>query len=344
MISIATLFSGGEGVGVGARAAGLGHLWGIEHDDAIAQVARDNGFRVVTADVVTSNPQDFETPHVLNASPRCVNFSPAKANAQESEEDIELAMATVRFIEALKPRVFTLENVWMYRKSKSWRLIADALNRLGYWMTVHHFNSADFGVPQTRKRMIVRAIRGGWLPPLPLPEPWRGWYSAIEDLLPDLPDSEFAPWQLKRGVQDLLGQTRMFSQGIFHDHRGNEYPLSGLSTSEPAFTITANSNMGGIRAFLATGQYAQSSGTPNRQCQTVYADEPSPTVTASAKGDWRAAVPGRVVRLTPRCLARLQTFPDSYQLPDSNTLAARIIGNAVPPLWYQKIIEQFRSI
>jgi site-specific DNA-cytosine methylase len=34
--TIATLFSGGEGVGCGARAAGLTHLWGIEYDNDIA--------------------------------------------------------------------------------------------------------------------------------------------------------------------------------------------------------------------------------------------------------------------------------------------------------------------
>lgn len=45
MTTIATLFSGGEGVGVGAKAAGLDHLWGIEYDDAIASVARANGSR-----------------------------------------------------------------------------------------------------------------------------------------------------------------------------------------------------------------------------------------------------------------------------------------------------------
>jgi site-specific DNA-cytosine methylase len=40
MKTISTLFSGGEGVGTGARMAGLNHLWGIEYDNDIAQVAR----------------------------------------------------------------------------------------------------------------------------------------------------------------------------------------------------------------------------------------------------------------------------------------------------------------
>jgi DNA (cytosine-5)-methyltransferase 1 len=47
----------------------------------------------------------------------------------------------------------------------------------------------------------------------------------------------------------------------------------------------------------------------------------------------------RVVRLTPRALARLQSFPDTYILPDDRRVAGRIVGNAVPPLLMQRIIE-----
>ena len=53
----------------------------------------------------------------------------------------------------------------------------------------------------------------------------------------------------------------------------------------------------------------------------------------------RAFDGGRVVTMTPRALARFQSFPDSYVLPDSKTLAAKIIGNAVCPLGYQRIAE-----
>jgi len=52
MLTIATLLSGGEGVGIGARQSGLlRHVWGIEIDDEIAEVARGNGFNVITADI-----------------------------------------------------------------------------------------------------------------------------------------------------------------------------------------------------------------------------------------------------------------------------------------------------
>jgi DNA (cytosine-5)-methyltransferase 1 len=297
MMTISTLFSGGEGVGVGARAAGIKHLWGIEYDDEIAQVGRDNGFNVVTADVTMEKPGDYERPNVLHASPPCPNFSNAKQGAEETTEDVALAEATARFIEVLLPDVFTLENVYGYRKSESWALIADMLNRCGYWYDLAHVNATDFGVPQARKRMIVRALRGQMVPHLPPPEPWVGWYAAIEDLIPTLPESEFAPWQ----------QIGLPERNI----------------------------------FLVGGQFGQPQGSADiRTPQVVQRCEPAFTVTAVNKGDWRANIQGRVVTMTPRALARFQSFPDSYKLPDKRTLACRIIGNAVPPLLYQKLIAQ----
>lgn len=418
MTTIATLFSGGELVGVGARQAGIDHLWGIEIDPDIAQVARDNGFHTITADVRAFFPNPRRRPDILHASTLCPNFSQAKTGAKETAEDVALAQAVVRFLETLTPRVFTLENVPMYRKSESWRLIANALNCLGYWMDVQpHCNMADYGVPQTRKRMIVRAIRGGWLPPLPASVAWRGWYQAIEDLLPDLPDSEFAPWQLARMPTELRDSLLVDSAGYpgddgarvpvmrqphepantivanfakrpmrafimpgggntnfkeAHPGKGCRYEDEPMHTvtcqdgggtwpkafivdcqhnhgtagltirnpDEPIFTITASANKRTVRAFIADGANAHGD---DRLITTREEGEPMFTVSAQSltKNPIRVAVSGRIVKMTPRALARLQSIPDDYALPDSATLAVRIVGNAVPPLFYRRLIEPF---
>jgi len=301
MKTTSSIFTGGALVEVGAKAAGMIPLWGIEKEPGIAQVARNNGFHVHTADVRQVDPQSLQPPYHLHASPPCQSFSKANDDGEETREDVELAQATVRFVEALLPTVFTLENVSMYRFSESWRLIQNALDRLGYWMNVqNHCNAADFGVPQTRKRMIVRAVRGGWLPPLPQPVPWRGWYQAIEDLLPGLEDSEFAPWQLARMPQELLDSMLVDSAG-YPDESGERVPVM-RQAHEPANTIVANHARRPMRAFI---------------------------------------MPGRVVKMTPRALARFQSIPDDYLLPDNATLAVCIIGNAVPPLLAQRLLEGF---
>jgi DNA (cytosine-5)-methyltransferase 1 len=71
-------------------------------------------------------------------------------------------------------------------------------------------------------------------------------------------------------------------------------------------------------------------------------DEPAPTQgnTDRVGNQPRAWLSfGHVVKMTPRALARFQSFPDWYILPDKASLACTVIGNAVPPLLYQRVIE-----
>ena len=85
-MTIATLFSGGEGVGIGARAAGYRHLWGIERNAGVARVAERNGFRTIVADVRDVDPETLPRPDVLHASPPCLDASGANGSRVESEE------------------------------------------------------------------------------------------------------------------------------------------------------------------------------------------------------------------------------------------------------------------
>jgi DNA (cytosine-5)-methyltransferase 1 len=316
-------------VGVGMKAAGIHHAWGIEIDDKIAGVARLNGFNVHTGDVLKADPHCFEQVDVLHASTICTRASQANANAGEAPEDVALGQKTAAFIDVLQPRIFTLENVWFYRTFEAFQVILNALNRNGYIYHYEHVNSADFSVPQTRKRLILRAVRGALLPPLPPAERWRGWYESIEDLIPDLPPSQFAEWQLNRLPCDLA-TFAMQVQGANGD--GLRY------AGEPMQSITAAHGAGKYRAFITDGQTNE-----GERLTTRFEDEPMLTVstgTGSKRGCRAWLSHGRVVKMTPRALARFQSFPDWYQLSGKNTLDCKGIGNAMPPLWYQKIVRQ----
>lgn len=331
MTSIATLLSGGECVGIGARAAGLTHLWGFEIENDIAQVARDNGFNVITADVMQLDPHTLPVPDVLHASPVCKRASGANQTAElnedgtkEAPEDIEMGQKIASFIEVMTPQIFTLENVYAYRNFKAFKIICNALNHNGYMWDFDNLNAADYGVPQTRRRLILRAKRGALLPNLPQPEKWVGWYEAIEDLIPGLPDSHFSAWQVVR----LPEKMKTFAIGS-----AISAPIS--IGAEPIDTITLD-NGTRYRAFLVESKNIQEWGDSKRAD-----DEPAMTVTTDPKESHRPKAwlsQGRVVSMTPRALARFQGIPDSYILPDSKALACKIIGNGVSPLLYQKII------
>lgn len=328
MKTFATMFSGFGGADVGLMAAGLRPLWGVEYDADIAGVYRHNiGDHVIIDDV--RNVDYSLLPHVdwLHASPSCVRASVANVDATESAEDTEAAQAVVRALLAHKPQVFTLENVWGYRNFSAFRLILDTIGDMGYFYDFEHVNSADFGVPQTRRRLILRATRG-LLPPLPLPVPWVGWYEAIADLLPTLPDSKLAPWQLARlrdGVKGtLLVDGKLGSESTNMTTRNGE---------APCFTVTTSHNQRDMRAVLVNGDNG------SRDLSILPNEQPSFAIRDGARTISRAITPHRIVAMTPRCLARFQSFPDWYQLPDKRSLAAKGIGNAVPPLLMQRIAE-----
>lgn len=267
MKTISTMFSGGEGVGVGARMAVLTHLWGIEYDDKIAQVARDNGFNTITADVLEVDPHTLERPDVLHASPVCTRASVANANAEEAELDKATARKTAQFIDVLRPDVFTLENVYPYRNFESFGIITDALTAAGYSWDYWHLNSADYGVPQTRQRLILIAKlgKGQYITPpppthhnpadynpaqlsmfAPVTLPWVGWFEAIEDLLPTLPESQFADWQLKRLPEAVKGTF------VFEPTEMRDGGIQRLQ-DEPLCTIKATRH-GNFRAFILDGK------------------------------------------------------------------------------------------
>jgi DNA (cytosine-5)-methyltransferase 1 len=453
MITGATIFTGFDGAGVGMAAAGIDMRWGIELDDKIAAVARMNGHHVITANILDCDPHNFEPVDCFHASPPCTRASLANSTAELNEDglkecqlDIDLAMKTVEFIEILNPRIVTIENVWAYRKFQAFRGgkkcegILPSLERLGYWVSLVHVNSADFGVPQTRKRLILRAVRGGWVPQLPEPEPWIGWYAAIEDLIPTLPESQFAPWQLERLPEEL--KTSIFSQDYGSPNTVEDRKLNIKQLDEPLFTLKAqdrpiraflvNTNQSGddgdnirvaennrpaftttpsadgrLRAFLISpvdglsrdgSEPAQTvvsnpktvepraflvHPTDQRTMPVVDRDEPTFTVMSangngnmpraflvngalstsgdskilqinpdsspsgtivssySSAKDTRAWLSqGHVVKMTPRALARFQSFTDTYQLSGNNSLDCKGIGNAVPPLLMEKIYRQ----
>lgn len=301
--SFASLFGGFRGVDIGAQAAGYELAWSLEYDPALAEVGAQLPGKVHVLDVLDADPRRFERVDALHASPPCQNFSVAKTGRGETAQDRALAAKVAEFVTVLRPRVFTLENVYAYRLSKSWALIENALHAAGYWLHLAHANAADFAVPQTRRRMIVRAVLGGWVPYLPEPEPWVGWYQAIEDLIPSLPESRFAKWQLER-----LANTPMGSRS---------------------------------RAFLVDGKLSTSGD--DKVLQIHDAREPVGTVVSSYsvyRGARAWLSSGRVVSMTPRALARFQSFPDWYELPEKTSLACKGIGNACPPLEFEKIYRQ----
>lgn len=314
------------------------------------------------------------SPPCINAS----QAKKAKDGIRETELDIEMAGACCKAIKTLLPPMMSLENVWGYRNFPvSFPLILRTLHEQGYNYAFWHINAANMGVPQTRKRLILVASRVqrvrkpaathrkaqketgqlSLIPPLPN---WAGWYGAIEDILHTLPDDEFAPWQVPLLPPEL--QTMLLANGQY------DGKLVVSCKGQPSMAITANSNQGSLKAYLVNQDSKMGIREDSHPAMTVLSSEKSafvrafivdgqtndngtsitvrdsqaPCLTVSAsqeKRALRAYASGRVVRMTPRALARFQSVPDSYVLPDATGLACTIVGNGVPCALMQRVIE-----
>ena len=359
--TIATIFTGGGLFDIGAQQAGYEHIWGIELDPKIAAVANLNGLHTLAGDVrEVGNYADLASPDHFHASPPCPSFSVAKSNGGETPLDIELADAVCWFIVTKKPKTVSIENVVAYRKSESFRRIISCLEENGYMTDVQILNSADFGVPQTRKRLIVRASKN-LLHPYRQPTKWIGWYKAIEDIIHTLPDSQFAPWQVARLPKEykefMIGNGQWSKPlepsqptGTITTNRNQEYlrafiaaggsagkNMPVVNSEEPVFTI--KSNAGGrepVRAFLFNGAGNSSFADAQEGKGIRWQHEPAHTQTVSSIDGKQRAFVGRVVKMTVQALGRFQTVPDDYK-----GLTTKINGNGVPCKLAQAIMESF---
>lgn len=296
LMKAGTYFSGGGLVEEGLKGI-IDPVVAVEYDRKISGVYRNNfGQHIVTADVRDVDPQQL-VKHIdgeveyFHASPVCKNYSQAKSNSGEVELDKETAKSTADFIDAVKPRVVTIENVKGYKDSEAMKIITRALDKNGYTWDSDVYNAADYGGYTSRERLIVRAVKDGELPGKPKKQPRKGgWLEAVEDILPTLTvkESGVAPWM----------DARLKVDGI--DWQKVEKPL-----------------------------YVMGSAYADGKIPHAYGDEILPTLRTKS-GDVIIMPGGKVLRADGRVLARITGLGDDYLLPKTESLAHTIIGNGIP--------------
>lgn len=304
LMKAGTYFSGGGLVEEGLKGI-IDPVVAVEYDRKISGVYRNNfGQHIVTADVRDVDPKEL-VKHIdgeveyFHASPVCKNYSQAKSNSGEVELDKETAKSTADFIDAVKPRVVTIENVKGYKDSEAMKIITQALDKNGYTWDSDVYNAADYGGYTSRERLIVRAVKDGELPEKPKKQPRKGgWLEAVEDILPTLTvkESGVAPWM----------DARLKADGI--DWQKVEKPL-----------------------------YVMGSAYADGKIPHAYGDEILPTLRTKS-GDVIIMPGGKVLRADGRVLARITGLGDDYLLPKTESLAHTIIGNGIPVQLTQGVI------
>ena len=304
LIKAGTYFSGGGLVEEGLKGI-IDPVLAVEYDEKISGVYRNNfGQHIVTADVRDVDPRELVKQidgevEYFHASPVCKNYSQAKSNHAEVELDKETAASTAEFINAIKPKVVTIENVKGYKDSDAMKTITDALDANGYTWDADVYNAADYGGYTNRERLIVRAVRDGKLPEKPKKMAHKsGWYEAVADIIPTLTEKKngVAPWM----------DVRLKADGI--DWRNIDKPL-----------------------------YVMGSAYADGKIPHAFADELLPTLRTKS-GDVIVMPDGKVYRAMGRVLARVSGVSDDYKMPFSENLSHTIIGNGIPTQLTEHVI------
>jgi len=227
---------------------------------------------IVCADIASVDIATIPSADVVVGGFPCQDFSLAGKRRGFDAERGNLYRFMVKVVEHCKPRIFIAENV------KGLLMIPGAIERIkadffdaGYEVQHRLLSAAEYGVPQTRERVLIVGCRRG----IDFQWPDDDRRVTAKEALCDLED---IPWDGMNG------------------HRWSKCK--------------------------------QNKGQGNKP---IKADAPSVTMRAEHHGniEFHYSLPRR---LSVREAARIQSFPDSFNLVSNASESYRQVGNAVPPL------------
>jgi DNA (cytosine-5)-methyltransferase 1 len=161
-MNAADLFAGLGGFTEGAESAGIRVVYAANHWPVAVDWHRRNHPRVLHScqDLRQADFHDLPDFDILLASPSCQGHSPARGKDQPRHDaSRSTAWAVVDCAEAKRPAIIVCENVPAWTKWVLWPAWCEAMRALGYTLSPHILNAADFGVPQERVRLILVASR-----------------------------------------------------------------------------------------------------------------------------------------------------------------------------------------
>jgi DNA (cytosine-5)-methyltransferase 1 len=268
---------------------------------------------------------------ILAGCAPCQPFSSyAFKNKDKDANKYDLLYEFGRLVKEVKPDIVTMENVPSIKSFKLKNVLGDFVKLLeqeGYSVSVNVVYCPQYGIPQTRRRLVLLASQFG---PIKL----------IDPLLKDAKDY--------RTVKDTIGELPPIGAGE-------------ICQTDPFHRASALSpkNLLRIRATSEGGSWKEWPDELKLECHkrqsgksfgSVYGrmswNMPSPTITTQCTGlgNGRFGHPSQDRAITPREAALLQTFPLSYKFFEDESAisiikASRYVGNAVPPVLGEVVAE-----
>ena len=243
-----------------------------------------------------------------------------------------------RILKELEPKAFIFENVkglLSMSKGELFETIVSLFGSLGYKIYYKVLNSADYGVPQIRERIIIvgSKLKNEYYFPKPTHSNNSSLFSAnlkpyitLSEAISDLPF-------IRSGEESFEYATP--PQNDFQKLMRENAPKKLIDHSAPK----NNEKLVRIMELLPDGGTPQDlpeelrpkSGYKNTYCR-LWWNRPSTTITRnlSTPSSSRCIHPKAPRPLTTREGARIQCFPDDYKFYGSRTSKNLQVGNAVP--------------
>lgn len=304
------LFAGIGGFHLALESFGVEIIYASEWDKKATETYERNFNLKPAGDITKINEKDVPAHDILCAGFPCQAFSISGKQLGFADSRGTLFFDVARIAKEKQPKILFLENVKnlaVHDGGKTFRVIMNTLDEIGYSPYASVLNGADYGIPQSRKRIYIVAFRKdlgiinfAFPEKIPLKK-------HVKDILLD--DSETEKYVIKRKDIKMSGNTdseeadKPLRIGTVNKGGQGERIYSPNGTA-----ITLSAYGGGIGA--KTGLYL---------------------------------INGKIRRLAPRECARLQGFPDSFILDDNDNVVYKQMGNSVIVDVLQRIIENVVS-
>ena len=319
------LFCGAGGLALGAVSSFLSngdfdykikHIWANDYNKDACQtyklnIAKDNPHSVICGDVKNIDVAKLGEIDIFAYGFPCNDFSIIGEQKGFNGNFGPLYQYGIKVLNIYHPKFFVAENVGGILSANKGlalkKIIQDlSLSGNGYEVIVHKYRAEDYGVPQTRHRVILVGVDKTINKTFNVPAPThRGMAVSCKEALESPP--------------------------ILTDAFNNEFKKESLKVKQRLKFIKPGENIWNaelpddLKLNVKTAKMSQI-------YKRLHPDKPSYTITASGGGGTHGYHYAEPRALTNRERARIQTFPDDFIFCGGIESVRKQIGMAVPPL------------
>lgn len=336
-MKIIDLFCGIGGLSLGFEQAGFKVVSAIDMwNDAILTYNHNRTEKVAKTETVESF-NETELPELIKkekitgiiGGPPCQGFSTVGKRDVDDPRN-KMYLEFYKAVKITSPDFFVIENVRGMLTLNNGAFVKDLLERfgekgLGYTINYQLLNAADYGIPQNRYRVFYVGIKGK---KFSFPAPYDHKLTA------------------KDGISDLEGSTNeKYGSAPQNSYqrllRGScKHPLNQDYTSHTEQTVSIISQVPDGGSIKDLPQDVWQVRKYNKAFERMGTFKPSNTIDTGHRNYFHYSEP-RIP--TVRESARIQSFPDDFEIIGTRGSQYKQVGNAVPPMLAKVIAEQIKK-